>query len=622
MRIWDPATGRQLRVLHGHSGEVTTVLALTGVLVSAGQDGTVRTWDPDSGRQLLVLPGYRGGSRVEVCGEGLVASATDAGAALWDPATGRIRQVFPEADHAMSALQAQGRTLVATRCGKAGVGVWDLATGEQLWRHHPDVHTTSGVCAVTVGGRTLVASAGYDKEMDNGRARLWDPLTGELQLTIECGSLVERTLDRVCDVRPLDLDGRQVLLGIGQKTVRVWDPTTGALLQAFIAPSQWVESTCLLRLDGRPLLAISERYRGTIHLWDPATGQLVHSLTGERSPIEALCAFEHDGRTLLASADGHSRTVRIWDPQHTPPRARHRGHTDEVLGVWAVGGRLISVADQSVRIWDPTTGTPLHRRRGYLFGIADIVELTVAGAPLLAGAFSVYDAGTIRLWDPATGRQIRRLERRWEEGPSLLCPFTRDGRTLLAAGDEYDVRTWDPATGRLEQQSPCGADTTWLGRVVIDGHPAMVGRSRNHGLRIWDAEAAAWHPAPTGLHPADGDDGFAFMLRDRPLVAHAEKNGTVHIQDLLTGEPRCTLRGHTGNWITAITTMTVAARSYLVTSGGADRTVRLWDLDAGNCVLIIPVHHETLRAAPLADDLLAVAVPAGVLTYRLRATPS
>lgn len=107
----------------------------------------------------------------------------------------------------------------------------------------------------------------------------------------------------------------------------------------------------------------------------------------------------------------------------------------------------------------------------------------------------------------------------------------------------------------------------------------MVGQSRTHGLRIWDAEAAAWHPVPTGLRLADGDDGFAFMLQDRALVAHAEKNGTVHIQDLFTGEPRSTLQGHTGNWITGITTMTVDARPYLVTSGGADRTVRLWDPD-------------------------------------------
>ena len=621
VRVWDPAAGRQLHVLHGHSGAVTAVLALAGVLVSAGQDGTVRTWDRDSGSQLLVLSGYRGASRVEVRGQDLVACATDDGAALWDPATGRLRQFFPEADHAMTALQVEGRTLVAARCGKAGVGVWESATGEQLWQRHPDTHTTSAVCAVTVGGRTLVASAGYDKEMDNGRVRLWDPLTGEPESTIECGPLVERTLDRICDVRPLDLDGRPVLLGIGQKTVRVWDPAAGTLLHAFIAPSQWVESTCLLCLDGRLLLAISERYCGTIHLWDPTTGQLANSLVGERNPIEALCTFEQDGRPLLASADGTGRTVRVWDPRHTRPQVRHRGHTDEVFGIWPVGDRLISVAQQSMRLWNPATGTPLHRRRGYLFGIADVVELTVAGTPLLAGAFSVYDAGTIRLWDPTTGRQIRRLERRWEEGPSLLCPFTRDGTTLLAAGDEYDVRTWDPATGRLEQESPCGADTSWLGRIALDGRPAMVGRSRTHGLRIWDPAAAAWHPTPTGRHTADGDDVFAFMLHDRPLIGQAKKDGTIHIQDLLTGEPHCTLHGHTGYWIAGITTMTMDAHTYLLTSGGADRTVRLWDPDSGNCLLSIPVHHEALRAVPLADNLLAVAVPTGILAYRLLAPP-
>jgi WD40 repeat protein len=455
--------------------------------------------------------------------------------------------------------------------------------------------------------------AGYDKEMDGGRIRLWNPATGELERTIEFEPLVERVLDRVSGVYPLDLDGRRVLVGVGQKTVRVWDPVTGTLLQAFIAPSSWVESICSLSLGGRPVVAVSERYQDTIWLWDPATGQQVNRLHGEKSPIEALCAFEFAGRTLLASADGGGRTVRVWDPQGSENPARHGGHNDEVYGVWPVGDRLISVAQKSARIWDPATGDQVHRIRGSLFGIADIAEITVDGRTLLAGAFSSYDAGRIRIWDPATGRQVRRLERRWEEGPTVLCPFTLGDRVLLAAGDESGIRVWDPSTGRLEQETPCGSEVTWLGRVVINDRPAMVGRHREHGLRIWDPAAAAWQPA-------SGENGdSAFTLQGRPLVADAEKNGTVWIRDLLTGETRCVLRGHTGYWITGIGVMTVDARTVLVTSGGADRTVRLWDPGTGQCALTIPVHHEVVGSAQVGDGLLAVAVPSGVLVYRIRA---
>lgn len=376
-------------------------------------------------------------------------------------------------------------------------------------------------------------------------------------------------------------------------------------------PSYWVESFCLMSLDGRPAVAVSERYQDMIWLWDPATGEQIIQLHGEKSPIASLVSFELDDRTLLASADSVGRTVRVWDPKSGASPARHRGHKDEVYGVWPVGDRLISFAFDSARIWDPATGAQLLKIRGCQIGISDVAEMTIDGKKLLAGAIRSYDMGKIRIWDPATGRQVRRLERRDEEGPTVLCPFTVEGRVLLAAGDECDVRVWDPSTGRLEQETPCGSEVAWLGRVVVDGRPAMVGRDREHALRIWDPTAATWQSAP-------GQDGdFAFMLRGRPLVADAGKDGTVRVCDLLTGDSFCVLRGHTGYCITGIGVMTVDSRTLLVTSGGADRTVRLWDPDTGECVLTILVHHEVVRAAQVGDGLLAVAVPSGLLAYRI-----
>ncbi|MFD9129330.1 WD40 repeat domain-containing protein [Kitasatospora sp. NPDC059571] len=618
VRIWDPAGGEPVRTLHGHTGGVTAVCSTAGLLISAGDDRTVRVWDPGTGRQLRVMAGYRGASPVEVEGRAMVASTTEDGTALWDPVTGQVRQVFRGAGAELSAVRADGRTLVVARAEGAGPGVWDLATGERCWQQRPDAHTSTGVCAVTTGRRVLVAGAGYDKELEGGRIRLWDPVTGRLVRTIEFEPLVEGVLDRVRGVRPLDLDGRQLLLGIGQKTVRVFDPATGARLRAFVVPSDWVESLCVLSLDGRPALAVSERYRDTIWLWDPATGRQLTGVPCEKGWIDTLCAFESGGRTLLAGADGLGRTVRVWDPTAGGPPARHDGHPDEVLGVWPVGDRMISIAAATARIWDPATGERLRTIRGSLFGIADVAELTVDGRPLLAGAFSTYDAGCIRLWDPATGRQVRRLQRRWEEGPTVLCPFTRDGRVLLAAGDESDVRVWDPGTGRLEQETPCGEDVSWLGRVLVEGRPVLVGHHREHGLRIWDPAAAAWQPAPDGLGSGFADGGHAFVLEGRPLVADTDRHGTVHVRDLLTGETRCVLRGHTGQEITGIRVMTVGTRTLLVTSGGTDRTVRLWDPDSGQCALTVPVHHEVVGSAPVGDGLLAVAAPSGVLVYRIR----
>jgi WD40 repeat protein len=62
IRVWDPATGKELRRLTGHKGPVLSLsLARDGkTLASGGQDETVRLWDVPSGKELKRLAGHRG----------------------------------------------------------------------------------------------------------------------------------------------------------------------------------------------------------------------------------------------------------------------------------------------------------------------------------------------------------------------------------------------------------------------------------------------------------------------------------------------------------------------------------------------------------------------------------
>src|SRR5262249_62067002 len=58
VRVWDPATGRERLVLHGHKGNVDAVAVSADgrTAASAGwQDHTIRLWDLATGKERIVI---------------------------------------------------------------------------------------------------------------------------------------------------------------------------------------------------------------------------------------------------------------------------------------------------------------------------------------------------------------------------------------------------------------------------------------------------------------------------------------------------------------------------------------------------------------------------------------
>src|SRR5208283_4112065 len=88
VKLWDVASGRELRTLSGHTAVVLSVaFSSDGTLASGSVDNTIKLWDVASGRELRTLSGHTGHVQFVAFspdGQVLASGGRDHTVKLWD----------------------------------------------------------------------------------------------------------------------------------------------------------------------------------------------------------------------------------------------------------------------------------------------------------------------------------------------------------------------------------------------------------------------------------------------------------------------------------------------------------------------------------------------------------
>ena len=172
--------------------------------------------------------------------------------------------------------------------------------------------------------------------------------------------------------------------------------------------------------DGRTL--VSGGQDGTIRLWDPGTGEPLRVIRAHGSCANDL-HFSRDGR-LMASASC-DRTVKLWDTATWSERLVFSGHGDDVLCVRiSPDGNRVASGDSSglIHVWASADGEPLKTLRTAEERTAvNVIEWFPDGGRL------VTPTSGLHLWDTQSWAL-----KRSEDSADFSLSFSKDGRQLTS----------------------------------------------------------------------------------------------------------------------------------------------------------------------------------------------
>jgi WD40 repeat protein len=234
---------------------------------------------------------------------------------------------------------------------------------------------TEPALAFTPDGRTLAtASTCACADPFDNPVHLWNTADGQQKAVLPGHTNGVRDMS-------FSRDGRLLLTGAVDRTVRVWDVATGKNTATLDAGHVAAFSP-----DGA-VIAAGSHYTEKVSLWDTATGSRVRLLDGTGQPV----SFSTDGKTLATT--GFDRAVvQLWEV--ATGKLVNTGTPD---GPWAVSPdhRTLAVGapDNSVLLVDAATGGAKGALTGHTARVADLTYSADGRTLVSAGT-----DGTIRVW--------------------------------------------------------------------------------------------------------------------------------------------------------------------------------------------------------------------------------
>jgi len=317
------------------------------------------------------------------------------------------------------------------------------------------------------------------------------------------------------------------------------------------------------------------------------------------------------------------------------------GHVGVVTGVALASDGITAVSvgrDNTLRVWDIRTGKCIHILQEHTSTVKDVCLNS-------DGQFAIScDKDTIlNVWDVKTGELQMRVTT-GHTSPILAIAMTPDGSRAVTA-DKKNLKVWNLQTGLCECSiSKSGCETSYInslaifsdGRNLVTGSSGVVESDWFYGTRFEEmiGEVMFYTLDPRNMSHLKRMGWLTYDIPPVVSIAVAAMSSGLRVVAALSSKtiPECKWMPFSGvyqyippsewnivrgdvirwdifgkhdckefEWNTPICLALTLDGTRAIT-GHKDATVRLWDVDTGQCLKVLYGHSACVRSVVLADD--------------------